>query len=153
MEGNGGQVRAEGTAISSTASDDVDMMDGQDQETVAGSGTHLGGLVAQKRTKVKNSNASEKVTADVLARRILDYGIVKAEKATNVVWHYFRKFCPKKLAAKRPAMDPLRLQDHALCMECWTAVKELKRSSRAFIHHLRLRCLVALCALMPVLLV
>ena len=91
MEGNGGQVRAEGTAISSTASDDVDMMDGQDQETVAGSGTHLGGLVAQKRTKVKNSNASEKVTADVLARRILDYGIVKAEKATNVVWHYFRK--------------------------------------------------------------
>ena len=81
MEGNGGQVRAEGKAISSTTSDDVDMMDGQDQETVAGSGTHLGGLVAQKRTKVKNSNASEKVTADVLARRILDYGIVKAEKA------------------------------------------------------------------------
>jgi hypothetical protein len=85
MEGNGGQVRAEGTAISSTASDDVDMMDGQDQETVAGSGIHLGGLVAQKRTKVKNSNASEKVTADVLARRILDYGIVKVEKTTNVV--------------------------------------------------------------------
>jgi hypothetical protein len=46
MEGNGGQVRPEGTTISSTASDDVDMMDGQDQETVAGSGTHLGGLVA-----------------------------------------------------------------------------------------------------------
>jgi hypothetical protein len=37
MEGNGGQVRAEGTAIPSTASDDVDMMDGQDQETVPGS--------------------------------------------------------------------------------------------------------------------
>ena len=50
----GGQVRAEGTAISSTASDDVDMLDGQDQETVAGSGTHLGGVVAQKRTKVKS---------------------------------------------------------------------------------------------------
>ena len=127
MEGNGGQVRAEGTAISSTASDDVDMMDGQDQETVAGSGTHLGGLVAQKRTKVKNSNASEKVTADVLARRILDYGIVKAEKATNVVWHYFRKFCPKKLAAKRPAMDPLRLQDHALCMLCMESKDQERR--------------------------
>jgi hypothetical protein len=51
MEGNGGQVRAEGTTISSTGSDDVDMMDGQDQETVPGSGTHLGGLVAQKRTE------------------------------------------------------------------------------------------------------
>jgi hypothetical protein len=37
--------------------------------------------------------------------------------------------------------------------EFWTAVKELKRSSRSFIHHLRLRCLVALCDLMPVLLV
>ena len=92
MEGNGGQVRAEGTAISSTASDDVDMLDGQDQETVAVSGTHLGGVVAQKRTKVKNNNASEKVTSDVLDGRILDYGIVKTEKATNLVWHYFRKF-------------------------------------------------------------
>ena len=61
-------MRAEGTAISSTASDDVDMLDGQDQETVAVSGTHLGGVVAQKRTKVKNSNASEKVTVDVLSR-------------------------------------------------------------------------------------
>jgi hypothetical protein len=85
MEGNGGQVRVEGTSISSTVSDDVDMMDGQDQETVAGSGTHLGGLVAQKRTKGKNINASEKVTTDVLVRRILDYGIVKTEKVTNVV--------------------------------------------------------------------
>ena len=66
-------------------SDDVDMMDGQDQETVAGSGTHLDGVVAQKRTKVKNSNASEKVTVDVLVRRILDHGIVKSEKATNLV--------------------------------------------------------------------
>ena len=85
MEGNGGEVRAEGTAISSTASDDVDMLDGQDQETVPGSGTHLGGVVVQKRTKVKNCNASEKVRVDVLVRRILDYGIVKAEKATNLV--------------------------------------------------------------------
>jgi len=59
-----GQVRAEGTAISSTPYDDVDMLDGQDQETVAGSGTHLG--FAQKRTKVKNSDASAKVTTDIL---------------------------------------------------------------------------------------
>ncbi len=72
-------MRAEGTAISSTASDDVDKLEGQDQETVAGSGTHLGGVVAQKRTKVKNSNASEKLTVDVLARRILDYGIVNQQ--------------------------------------------------------------------------
>jgi hypothetical protein len=78
-------------------------------------------------SKVKNSNASEKVTADVLARRILDYGIVKDEKATNVVWHYFRKFCPKKLAAKRPAMDPFRLQDHALCMLCMESKDQERR--------------------------
>ena len=127
MEGNGGQVRAEGTAISSTASDDVDMMDGQDQETVVGSGTHLDGVVAQKRTKVKNSNASEKVTVDVLSRRILEYGLVKAERATNLVWHYFRKFCPKKLAAKRPAIDPLRLQHHALCMLCYESTDQDRR--------------------------
>jgi hypothetical protein len=36
-----GQVGGEGTAISSTPSDDVDMLDGQDQETVPGSGTHF----------------------------------------------------------------------------------------------------------------
>ena len=85
MEGNGGQVRTEGTTISSTTSDDVDMMDGQDQETVPGSGTHLGRVVAQKRTTVKNNNVSEKVTVDVLVSRILDYGIVKTEKTTNLV--------------------------------------------------------------------
>jgi hypothetical protein len=92
------------------------MMDGQDQETVPGSGTHLGGVVAQKRTTVKNNNVSEKVTADVLVSRILDYGIVKTEKTTNLVWHYFRKFCPKKLEEKRPDIDPLWLEDHDLCM-------------------------------------
>jgi hypothetical protein len=72
MEVNRGQVRAEGTTISSTASDDVDRMDGQDQGTVEGSGTHLGGVVAQKRTKVKNNYVSEKVTVDVWSRRILE---------------------------------------------------------------------------------
>ena len=44
------------------------MMDGQDHETVPGSGTHLDGVVDQKRTKVKNNNDSEKVTVDVLTR-------------------------------------------------------------------------------------
>ena len=85
MEGNGGQVRTEGTDISSTPSDDVDMLDGQDHGTVPGSGTHLDGVVPRKRTKVKNTNVSEKVTVDVLVRRIFDYGIVKSEKATNLV--------------------------------------------------------------------
>ena len=61
---------------------------------------------------------------DVLSRRILEYGLVKAERVTNLVWHYFRKFCPKKLAAKRPATDPLRLQDHALCMLCYESTDQ-----------------------------
>jgi hypothetical protein len=65
MEGNGGQVRAEGTAIPSTTSDDVDMMDGQDQETVAGSGTHLVGLVTQKWTKSKTNSAPRNLRRNV----------------------------------------------------------------------------------------
>ena len=56
MEGNGGQVRTEGTDISSTPSGDVEILEEQDQELVVGTGTHLGGVVAQKRTKVKNNN-------------------------------------------------------------------------------------------------
>ena len=67
------------------------------------------------------------MTVDVLSRRILEYGLVKAERATNLVWHYFRKFCPKKLAAKRPATDPLRLQDHALCMLCYESTDQDRR--------------------------
>jgi hypothetical protein len=65
MEGIPGQVRERGTPIPSTTSDDVDMMDGQDRATVTGSGTHLGGVVVQKRTQVKNNYAYEKVTTDV----------------------------------------------------------------------------------------
>ena len=58
---------------------------GRIKKLFRGRGTHLGGVVVQKRTKVNIINASEKVTVDVLVRRILDYGIVKAEKATNLV--------------------------------------------------------------------
>jgi hypothetical protein len=49
-----------------TPSVDVDILEGQDQEPVAGSGTHLGGVVVKTRTKVKYSNDSEKVTVDAL---------------------------------------------------------------------------------------
>ena len=58
---------AAGTDISSTPSVDVDILEGQDQELVAGTGTHLGGVVAKARAKVKHTNASEKVTVDVLS--------------------------------------------------------------------------------------
>jgi hypothetical protein len=81
-----------GTDISSTPFGDVEILEGQDQELVAGSGTHLGGVVVKSRAKVKHSNVSEKVTVDVLSRRILEYGLVKTERATNLVCHYFRKF-------------------------------------------------------------
>jgi hypothetical protein len=67
------------------------------------------------------------VTADVLSGRILDYGIVKTEKTTNMVCHYFRKFCPKKLSVKRPVMDPFRLQDHVLCMMCMESKDQDRR--------------------------
>ncbi len=46
MQDNGGavgtQVGEEEPVISSTPSGDVDMIEGQDQETVEGSGTHVG---------------------------------------------------------------------------------------------------------------
>jgi hypothetical protein len=52
---------------------------------------------------------------------------VKVEKTTNVVRHYFRKFFPKKLATKRPVMDPLSLQDHVLCMLCMESKGQERR--------------------------
>jgi len=76
---------AGGADISSTPSVDVEIVEGQDQERVAGSGTHLGGVVVKVRVKVNHSNVSEKVTVDVLSRRILDYGLVKVERTTNLV--------------------------------------------------------------------
>ena len=131
MQGDGGedgqQVGEAGRDISSTPSGDVEILEEQDQELVVGTGTHLGGVVAKARAKVKHTNASEKVTVDVLSRRILEYGLVKAERATNLVWHYFKKFCPKKLAVKRPVIDPLRLQHHALCMLCYESTDQDRR--------------------------
>ncbi len=59
---------------------------------MVGSGTHLDGVVTKARCKVKYTNDSEKATVDVLSSRILEYGFVKSEKTTNLVWHYFRKF-------------------------------------------------------------
>ncbi len=94
-----------------------------DQELVTGSGTHLGGVVVKARDKVKHTNVSEKVTVDVLSRRILEYGLVKAERAINLVWHCFRKFCPKEIVAKRPDIDPLRVQGHVLCMLCYESTE------------------------------
>ena len=81
MQDDGGagasQVGAAGTDISWTPSGDVEMLEGQDQELVAGTGTHLGGVVAKARAKVKHTNASEKVTVDVLSRRILHTSCLK----------------------------------------------------------------------------
>ena len=67
----GSQVGAAGTDISWTPSGDVEMLEGQDQELVVGTGTHLDGVVA--------------MTVDVLSTRILEYGLVKAERVTNLV--------------------------------------------------------------------
>ena len=55
--------------------------------------------------------------------RILDYGLVQSERDTNLVWHYFRKFWPKKLTEKRPDIDPFRLKDHALCILCYESTE------------------------------
>ena len=62
--------------------DNHDRAHSQHQETVPGSGSHLGGGVTQTRTEVKNNNSSE----NVLTRRILDYGLVKSEGSINLVW-------------------------------------------------------------------
>jgi hypothetical protein len=67
---DGPQVGVTGTEdISSTPFGDVEILEGQDQELVSGSGTHLDGVVVKVRDKVKHTNASEKVTVDVLSRR------------------------------------------------------------------------------------
>ena len=90
---------------------------------MVGSGTHLGGVVTKDRAEVKYTNVSEKVTVDVLSRRILEYGLVKSERVINLVWLYFRKFCPKELVEKRPDIDPLWVQGHALCMLCYESTE------------------------------
>jgi len=60
MEDKGGAARtagvAGGTAVSSTPPDDLEMQEGQDDKAVAGSGTHLAGVVGKSRTKVTHSN-------------------------------------------------------------------------------------------------
>jgi hypothetical protein len=71
------------------------------------------------RTSIPLRYFSEKVTVNVLTTWILDHGIVKTERPTNLVWHYVRIFCLKKLVVKRPVIDPLRLEDHDLCMVCY----------------------------------
>ena len=50
---DGQQVGATGTDISSTPSGDFAMFEGQDQELVPGTGTHLGGVVAKAKAKLK----------------------------------------------------------------------------------------------------
>ena len=66
------QVGAVGTDVSSTLSGDVNILQGQDQEPVTGSGKNLGGVVSKARTKVNHINVSEKVTVDTM---ILSSGI------------------------------------------------------------------------------
>ena len=48
---DGRQSGEVGEEISSTPSGDVEMVEGQDQELVAGSGTHLDGVVVKTRPK------------------------------------------------------------------------------------------------------
>jgi hypothetical protein len=76
MQGDGGedgqQVGEAGRDISSTPSDDVEMLEEQDQELVVGTGTHLGGVVEKVRVKVKHTNASEKRE---MGRRHGDYQV------------------------------------------------------------------------------
>jgi hypothetical protein len=43
---DGPQVGSSGRDISSTPSGDVEILEGQDQELVVGTGTHLGGVVS-----------------------------------------------------------------------------------------------------------
>ena len=85
MEGNGGSTGTQGgeevTVISSTPSDDVDVQEGQDDETIPGSGTHLDGVVVKVRTKVKHRIVSIKVTVYGSVRRIL--GLVKTDRTTK----------------------------------------------------------------------
>jgi hypothetical protein len=83
---DGQQVGEAGRDISSTPSCDVEMLEEQDQELVVGTGTHLDGVVVKTRAKVKHTNSSEKVTVDVLSRRILEYGLVKAERGGVMSW-------------------------------------------------------------------
>ncbi len=54
-------MRTEGTDISSTPSDDDDMLEGQDQEPVTGSGTHLVRVVTKTRVKVKHNRKKKKI--------------------------------------------------------------------------------------------
>jgi len=76
------KVGTVGRTISSTPSDNVHMIEGQDQETVVGSGTHLDGVVVKTRTKVKYINVSE--TVDVLVSQILDCGLVKTHRGGDL---------------------------------------------------------------------
>ena len=103
MEGNGGAAGThggvEGTAVSSRPSGDVDIQEGQDDETFGGwdlwfpkfqddeTATNLAEVVAKTMAKVK-WRTSINVTEDVLYMRNLDYRLGKTEEGTNLVCNH-----------------------------------------------------------------
>jgi hypothetical protein len=73
------------------------------------------GTVADARHRAKRQRAAVKVSEDVLNRQIQDYGLVSPERATNVVWCFFKKYGSKKL---KDQDDNLKLAQQALCTIC-----------------------------------
>lgn len=112
MEDNGGAAGTDGvaggTAVSSTPTDDVEMQEGQDDESVAGSGTHLAEVVGKSRTKVTHSNYNTQLQ--------YTHKSYTPPKPPIWSWYHFRKYQPQKIQAKLGDNDLLRLQDHVLCM-------------------------------------
>ena len=70
-------------------------------------------VILRTHPSSKRRNDSIKVTEDASVRRLLDYGLIKDNNDTNLLWYHFRKYWSQKLAAKLGGNDVLRLQDHA----------------------------------------
>jgi hypothetical protein len=94
-----------------------------DAGITSGHGTFVAhtGDVRGHRSTFKQHMSSGKMTEDTLMRRIDTYGLVsstKAKKRNN--WYDIRKYDIKKIKEEHAGNDLLKLDQHALCILCYT---------------------------------
>ena len=123
---------AHDVAAASTGDDEA--MQEQSETTMDQSqGTFIAGTaeptVNGTRTAAQKTVRTAFLNEDALNRRIADYGLISPVKAKNVVWHFFRKYNPRKLPVKNVGSDKLHLDRHALCMLCYKSEDDRTRQA------------------------
>ena len=120
--------------VAEASTGDDEAMQEQSETTMDQSqGTFIAGTaeptVNGTRTAAQKTVRTAFLNEDALNRRIADYGLISPVKAKNVVWHFFRKYNPRKLPVKNVGSDKLHLDRHALCMLCYKSEDDRTRQT------------------------